>query len=283
MSASLSIKYDYLCGRENPDEVFEAISLYIKTYRELAQLMADAIGCEVDYKFSLESVTEGSIFSKVVALRDTISAHIEEALYVSGNELFEDLSEVNETKSEEQVNDLALSLEDRLWENVPDQISYPHVDRRRLVYILSSFSKANKKALEGEEVMFASANDAVNAQPVNIEWRFTGDPKRMFLGKIENKTSFLRMYASVTVYEGNANWKFNCITLKRKFHARIVDKEWLERYQAGIIKPIGPNDVLYAEVQYDIYTPPNGKEEVKNAKVLRVIEIKRNDGYQHEL
>ncbi|WP_343629902.1 hypothetical protein [Comamonas aquatica] len=61
MQESLSIKIDYQKGRKNPEEIFEAMALYISFYKNLGQIIAESINSKYQvallHKSNLRRVT----------------------------------------------------------------------------------------------------------------------------------------------------------------------------------------------------------------------------------
>lgn len=285
MTPELSIKLEYLQNRKNPSEVFEAMALYINAYRDLGQLLTNSVGLKADFDFQLNGIEKGSILSKLSALPNKIDSMLENAFYSSGNSLFKELTTVSETSSEDQVEALAADLETTLSEKLDQKIADPYIDRRNLAHVLSSFSSANQKMQPGENVLFVSGNDQEQPCSVNTAWRFTGKAKEMFQGKTESHEHRDKLYVKVSVNEGHSVWSFRSLSIDRRFSARIVHKDWLERYQNGLVQAIGPKDVIEADISYEIYTPPKGKgqPQIRNARIINVVDIQRNNGHQYEL
>jgi hypothetical protein len=285
MSPELSIKLDYLEKRRNPAEVFEAMALYINAYKDLGQLLINSIGLQDDFDFQLNNIIHGSILSKLASIPGTISSKFENALYSSGHRLFTELIEISETNTEEQVDSLATTLESALLINLPQQIAAPYIDRQNLAQVLSKFSIANQKIQPGEKLSLDSNTTEENPCLVNTDWRFTGNPKEMFLGETEPYKHRDKLYVTISVNEGNSVWAFRSISNDKKFNARITDKAWLERYQSGLSPAIGPRDIIEAEITYDIYTPPKGKGQprIRNATIEKIVTIHRNNEHQYEL
>ena len=170
-------------------------------------------------------------------------------------------------------------------ENLRTQIADPHIDRQGLATVLDKFSHANQKMKSGESVVFHSGDEEGKSCIVNTAWRFTGNPKEMFLGETEYKEFEDRLYVKVTVNEGHSVWTFRSLSLEKTFSARIIHKDWLERYQDGLIAPIGPKDIIEAKISLDFYTPLKGKgqPQIRNAKVISIGDITRYSGHQYEL
>jgi hypothetical protein len=281
----LSIKLDYLKDRRNPAEIFEAMALYINAYRDFGQLLSDSVGIKADFDFQLNDIEKSSILSKLSAIPGKIDKIFEAAFYRSGNSLFRELIDVEVTETEEQVESLAATLETALAEDLPKQIADPHIDRQSLAFVLEKFSTANQKMVRNESVTISSNTNKGKVYKLNTSWRFSGNPKEMFLGDTENREFDDKLYVTVSVNEGNSVWSFRSLALERRFSGRITHKEWLERYQEGLIPPIGPKDLIEARVTLDIYTPPKGKgqPQIRNAKVINISNIQRNNGLQYEL
>jgi len=279
----ISIKLDYLDDRQNPAEIFVAMAEYINAYRDFGQLLSGSVGLKTDFEFQLNGIEKGSILSKLSALPGKIDQGFEAAFYKSGMELFEELTIVDTTESEEQVEEFAADLETSLVKNLPQQMADPHIDRQGLATVLDKFSTANQKMKEGERVIFKSGEEDGQKCEINTDWRFNGNPKEMFLGETESKEFEDKLYVKVSVNEGHAVWKFKSLTSEKTFSARIINKDWLERYQNGLIPPIGPKDIIEANISLDLYIPPKGQPQIRNAKVISIININRYNGHQYGL
>ncbi|WP_454890222.1 hypothetical protein [Salmonella enterica] len=285
MNPELSIKIDYLKDRHNPEEVFEAMALYINTYRDFGQVLSNSIGIKADFNFQLNEIKSGSILSKLSVIPGKIDEILANAFYNSGDELFRELTDIETTDTEEQVETLAVNLETALAKNLPQQIADPNIDRQNLSFALEKFSTANQKIKPNESVIITSNSDNNQNFKFNTKWRFGGKPREMFLGSTESIELNDKLYVTVSVNEGNSVWSFRSISLDKRLSGRITHKEWLERYQDGLIPAIGPKDIIDAKITFDIYTPPKGKgqPQIRNLKVINISNIQRNNGLQYEL
>ncbi|EJQ9543504.1 hypothetical protein NYF63_003050 [Salmonella enterica] len=285
MNPELSIKIDYLKDRHNPEEVFEAMALYINAYRDFGQVLSNSIGIKADFNFQLNEIKSGSILSKLSVIPGKIDEILANAFYNSGDELFRELTDIEITDTEEQVETLAVNLETALAKNLPQQIADPNIDRQNLSFALEKFSTANQKIKPNESVIITSNSDNNQNFKFNTKWRFGGKPREMFLGSTESIELNDKLYVTVSVNEGNSVWSFRSISLDKRLSGRITHKEWLERYQDGLIPAIGPKDIIDAKITFDIYTPPKGKgqPQIRNLKVINISNIQRNNGLQYEL
>ncbi|EAY0993649.1 hypothetical protein B5I68_22505 [Salmonella enterica] len=285
MNPELSIKIDYLKDRHNPEEVFEAMALYINAYRDFGQVLSNSIGIKADFNFQLNEIKSGSILSKLSVIPGKIDEILANAFYNLGDELFRELTDIETTDTEEQVETLAVNLETALAKNLPQQIADPNIDRQNLSFALEKFSTANQKIKPNESVIITSNSDNNQNFKFNTKWRFGGKPREMFLGSTESIELNDKLYVTVSVNEGNSVWSFRSISLDKRLSGRITHKEWLERYQDGLIPAIGPKDIIDAKITFDIYTPPKGKgqPQIRNLKVINISNIQRNNGLQYEL
>ncbi|EKY9692729.1 hypothetical protein RD100_002509 [Salmonella enterica] len=285
MNPELSIKIDYLKDRHNPEEVFEAMALYINAYRDFGQVLSNSIGIKADFNFQLNEIESGSILSKLSVIPGKIDEILANAFYNSGDELFRELTDIETTDTEEQVETLAVNLETALAKNLSQQIADPNIDRQNLSFALEKFSTANQKIKPNESVIITSNSDNNQNFKFNTKWRFGGKPREMFLGSTESIELNDKLYVTVSVNEGNSVWSFRSISLDKRLSGRITHKEWLERYQDGLIPAIGPKDIIDAKITFDIYTPPKGKgqPQIRNLKVINISNIQRNNGLQYEL
>ncbi|EGB1893329.1 hypothetical protein H6103_003613, partial [Salmonella enterica] len=283
MNPELSIKIDYLKDRHNPEEVFEAMELYINAYRDFGQVLSNSIGIKADFNFQLNEIKSGSILSKLSVIPGKIDEILANAFYNSGDELFRELTDIETTDTEEQVETLAVNLETALAKNLPQQIADPNIDRQNLSFALEKFSTANQKIKPNESVIITSNSDNNQNFKFNTKWRFGGKPREMFLGSTESIELNDKLYVTVSVNEGNSVWSFRSISLDKRLSGRITHKEWLERYQDGLIPAIGPKDIIDAKITFDIYTPPKGKgqPQIRNLKVINISNIQRNNGLQY--
>lgn len=261
------------------------MALYINAYRDFGQVLSNSIGIKADFNFQLNEIKSGSILSKLSVIPGKIDEILANAFYNSGDELFRELTDIETTDTEEQVETLAVNLETALAKNLPQQIADPNIDRQNLSFALEKFSTANQKIKPNESVIITSNSDNNQNFKFNTKWRFGGKPREMFLGSTESIELNDKLYVTVSVNEGNSVWSFRSISLDKRLSGRITHKEWLERYQDGLIPAIGPKDIIDAKITFDIYTPPKGKgqPQIINLKVINISNIQRNNGLQYEL
>jgi len=283
MHETLKIKIDFAKERHRPAEIFQAMSSYIEAYQALGRVIAMSVGAADDFELRLENVETGSIASLLRSVPGRVRTWVEDAVFDAGVNLAGELSEVDCTSTEEDVDLLATKLEAQLSKLDIGQTVDPMIDRRALAVALSKLSEANKRLLP-EESVTATLTEVDCVTPINTHWRFNGNPKDMFLGTKESHVSVDKLYVRAPVNIGKGAWAMLSASTGSRYNANISDLCWLDEYQDGLIKPIGPKDVMEAEVTYEIYTPPAGKGKpfISSAKIKKVIAIHRDVGLQHE-
>jgi hypothetical protein len=283
MHETLKIKIDFAKNRQRPAEVFQAMSSYIEAYQAIGQVMVGSLGGNEDFALQLENVETGSVASLLKAVPGRVGEWLEKALFESSLKLAEELSDIDSTSTEEEVDILAQQLESELAKSNIRQMVDPHIDRQAFAHALNKLSEANKKLLPDEKVL-TSLSGGNNITPINTHWRFNANPKEMFLGLTVSHNVIDKFYVKSPINIGKGAWPLVSISTDSRYSARISDVNWLENYQNGLIPAIGPKDVIEAEVSFDVYTPPPGKGRpyITNANVKKIIDIHRNFGLQHE-
>lgn len=277
MSETLKIRIDFAEKRQRPADVFQAMSCYIEAYQAFGQVIVHALGDTEDFVLQLESVEAGSVASFIRAVPGRVKEWMSSAIIDSGFQLADTLSGVQSTATEGEVDAIASVLENELTKSDNPQMINPKIDRKELAYALQKFSEANKKLLP-EESVETSLADTENVTPINTHWRFNANPKNMFLGLTTSFNGVDRLYVRAPVNIGKGAWSMVSVTTGSRYNANISDLKWLDDYQNGMVRPIGPKDVMEAEVSFQLYTPPpgQGKPYISNAKVVRILETHRS-------
>ncbi|TBU69676.1 hypothetical protein AB4I13_10375 [Serratia marcescens] len=283
MSTELSIKIDYLAERQSPNELFEALGIYISAYEEFAQLISNSIGNNQDFKFKLSELSIGSIRARLAAVSSYFDEIFMSTASDAGRELFKSLSETSETATEEDVDAIASRIQSEINGN---GIVEPEIDRANLSRALNKFSKANSLMKPGEKVIIYEDNNSSDYTALNLDWRFTGDLNSMFKGTTQRLECHDILSVKIAVNEGKQLWTFISTSMNRTFTAKIVVPDWIEKYQSGLIPAIGPKDILKVKLTYDLFTPyrKNVSPAITNAKITSIDEIIRNkNDHQYEL
>lgn len=274
MDTNVFIKIDYKKDRPNPSQLFEAMSLYISAYEQLGQILAKSIDVRQEFKFHLEEVQISSIKAKLIQAPGLINDFFINRVATSGSKLFETLVETDETETEEQIDQLAANIEETFINDGLGNEIDSHIDRKALTHMLGTVSKANNLIQKDEIVEFGSS---AYSQNINTKWRFVGDVSNMFLGMKESIIARDYLYVKIAINEGKQLWTFRSARMNKTFTARILVKDWVKKYQSGLIPPIGPKDTLLTEFSYDLYKPYDKRKvaEVRNVKIIKIEDIVR--------
>lgn len=261
------------------------MGLYVRAYQSLIDVMAESMGLEESPQLILGDVKEGSILSALKSAASTLAAMPQAALIKVATSSLNELQENMQT--EEHVNRHAEFLESELT-NSQQLAIRPCINRIKLMQACITCSEANSKIAPDETITIESHSEEFGTQisAVKSDWRFTGDVRALFQDqRILYSNKILHLLVKKPVNKGNDKWGVHCYDLNMDFYTALGDRRWLENYQAGIIAPIGPNDVIQALVNYTVTIPAKKPEtfRITSAEVTEVKNVNRNSRRQYEL
>lgn len=219
---------------------------------------------------------------------------LNEAFFNSATILADSLETNPEVSDADDINDHAEKLSEGL-----DVKSYkdtskikidPWIDPMLLGQIFQSISALNDRLLDGEAASigfgYPGEKDFSTFKTINKNFKVNGNVVDM-LSKVSRGESYRgKFYVNILANKGVNVWRLEDVFNNKKFSAKILDTGWLDSYQSGETDPIGPNDIIDAQISCDVVVL-NGKRkdkfEVKNAKVSKVFSILRNKGRQDDL
>lgn len=265
MNSQLSIKIDFQQNRPDPSEIFEAMASYIKFHTDIGQILLNSINEKADFKFELADIERSSLLAKLnpIGLKDKIRD-----FYIKfSNETVYEILEAGEEITDNDINRIADELEEKINRDFNPQMP-AIIKPPALASAVKHLSAANSKVNSEEPVSFSNSNS--NVIRIDTRQRFTKNSEEKETNKTHKETLLLNVISGKN--EGNAAWTFRSRALNQKFNAHISDHEWLARYQAQIIPPIGPKDALLAKVEYKIDEIEN---KIIGAKIISINEIRR--------
>ncbi|WP_409075042.1 hypothetical protein ACF2G4_14555 [Pantoea sp. C3] len=268
MENAVGIKIDYLKNRDNPEQVFSAMALYISAYKQYGQLIAQASNDNIEYELRLQDIEKGSIKALLGSIGNGFGSFITKM----SSDLMNDLVEIEEIILPEQVDDLAKKQERRMEENTGN-ISF-YINRVEFAKVLKNLSAANELLYKDEKAEIESINpNDNNIVHINTRMRFLGDPDTMF--NIKNPMFYhgrdcLDIIKPVNF--GDSQWQVRSRTTNRTFMASIMHKEWLRAYQNGEIPLITARYCMIAKIYYEV-DQKNKKSPVKNALIVEVLKV----------
>lgn len=268
MENAVGIKIDYKKNRDNPEQIFSAMALYISAYKRYGQLLAEASDDKIEYELRLQDIQRGSI----KALLGCLGNGFNSLIIKMSSELINDLTDEDEIISPEQVDNLANKQEARIEKDIGN-ISF-YINRVEFARILRDLSSANELLYYDEKAEIENNNpDENNIVHINTRMRFLGDPDTMFN---KNHPLIYRGRDSLDIIKpvnfGDSQWQVRSRTTNRTFMASIMHKEWLRAYQNGEIPLITARYCMIAEIYYEA-DKKNKKCPIKNAVIIKVFKL----------
>lgn len=265
---SIAVKIKYADNRQNPAEVFEAMGLYIRFHTDIGQLILNTLDNEYAFNLSLSNIEKSSIIS-------WLSPALDKKIYSFykriSNLLVSELIALPEEITDDDIEHVAELIQNTIKKEEDPKFP-PVVNRKALKHAIKSYSAANEKIYTDEPVEFIYQEGGKKSSVVvNVNQRLKRENSNENLA--EHDTHELHLIVISPKNAGNGAWTFRSPKLARRFDARISDKDWLRRYQAQIINPIGPKDVIVAKVRYAIDSETN---EIAKAEILYIKEIIRS-------
>lgn len=273
----LEFHFFYSKKRKNIGEAFHALGYYIEAYIELGQIMADAIGDDLELEIQISSIKEGSIKVFFLKLFDDVT---------NPNDFLRDLKgEVGTLQELELITNVQnqrLSKKLERSEKYSKRVE-PTINNLEVALTLEKLSQANKYLEPEETITVGDVGDsAENVVNIDTRFRFTGKPKEMFKNYVgkhdgEEYVDVIRSY-----YRGDNNmWRFQNRNTGFEYNAPIKNKKWLQEFREGLHK-VNPVDCLLVHSVYEIWRI-NGKDVVKNAKILKVIDVMKGTEPQYDV
>lgn len=279
MQESLSIKIDYEKGRKNPEEIFEAMALYIGFYKNLGQIIAESIDSKYQVETSLIDVKEGSI-EAFISWGKKIPSHIAAIINKSASNTAACLLDIDDITTKDQIENIAQEIDKTVNSESSNILSPSKVNRVKLARSLLKVSAANDRIGDNETVTYKTSGTVID---INTKLRVTSDIASE--KESDNKPviieDILNVIGSINV--GDTPWSFESTALERNFKSRIGDSDWLEAYQNGFLLPIGPKDSLRVTLEYKIIELPQKKKKLTDFKIVKIKEIIRGIYEQLEI
>lgn len=280
MAQTFGIKIDYRTGRNNPEKIFEAMAMYISAYEDLIQLISNALGQKETFTFSLNDVEKGSLITYLNGFKEKSTNFIASKILDSVGETTRDLSGIIDIQNENDIDKISTKIDGCLKEKFTgkSEIVFPEVDKKALSKILKKLSDANQKIRKDETVGIILDDISKSKVDVNTNMRFSANNDDLYVeGKIIKDGLTDRLFIVKPVNDGNSRWDCKSLHMKQRFEASMADKKWLERYQGGLITPIGPSDIMLAKLNFIIKSSKDNKaSKIIHAEIIEVIDILKN-------
>lgn len=279
MNANASITIDYKKNRNNPAEIFEAMALYINFYRDFSSTLNDALESKEEISISLSEIHEGSIQS-IISFISKSGSSIPSYICDAAIKLQYNLNDLKEITDKNQIEYLIQEIE-RLLDKHKTSFDRTKINRKKLLAALKNLSDANSR-IQSEEKVFIGNNEKPKIIQINTGIRIP--PSFSFeTTDIKHATCKDSLIPISTVNEGTQSWQFHSNAFGRKIRASIIHTDWLERYQNGLINPVGGKDTLIVELSYDIKKNSKNEATAENFRITKVNDVHRGIYEQYEI
>jgi hypothetical protein len=273
-STVIEFHLEYNPNRKNPSEVFHAMGLFISSYQQVGQIIAAAIESEINFELELKEVTHGCILAKLLLKAEK---------WTNPDSIIRDFTgEVSLPEQVKFITDKEISRLKAEAPKHPNKRLEPYISNLDLALVMEEWSEGNKKLLPDEHLKVCKEGDNLSTVvPFDPNFRFSGDPKNMFSREkgFHNGEEVIEVFRPCN--KGDSKWEVRSIKTGIKYNATILDKKWLEDYQKSKTR-LGGQDYLRVHSSYDVIIV-NGKDEIKNAKIIEVKEIIVFGGTQNEI
>jgi hypothetical protein len=275
-STIIEFHLEYNPNRKNPAEVFHAMGLFISGYQKVGQIIAEAIEADIHFEFELKEVTHGCILAKLLLKAEQ---------WTRPDSLIRDF--IGEVSLPDQVQAITNKEVSRLKAETSkhkhkDKRLEPYISDLDLALVMEEWSEGNKRLLPDEYLKVCEEGDDLsNVVPFDPNFRFTGDPKKMFSSDKGHHDGEEIIEVFRPCNKGDSKWEVISMKTGQKYKAQILHEKWLDDYQKSKTR-LGGQDYLRVHSRYDVVLV-NGKDEIKNAKIIEVKEIINSGGIQHEI
>ena len=272
----LEFHLEYNPHRSNPAEVFHAMGDFISAYEKFGRIIAQSVDSELIFDVELKEVTHGCILAKLF-LRYVEEWTRPDDLIRSLTGEASQLADIQKVTSKERKR---LKLKMHATNRYKNRID-PIISDLDVALVMEQWSKANQQLNPDEHLTVCKEGENhTNTVPFDPSFRYTGNTKKLFshYKASHDGEELIEIYRPCC--SGDSKWEVKSRKTGRKFLAEITHKEWLEDYQNSEER-LGGSDYLRVHSQYDIFDV-NGDEQIKNAKIIEVIEIIEHKGSQDE-
>lgn len=288
MELSVAIKFHFNEERQDPEDILNILTDYVRIYKKIGLLSLKAIGEDVQPEFKLISLENGSAIAWIKCIKEKYDSLVYDSAISLADSLEKDPNIDKVEKLEFVTNALIEAVENQ---DVADHVLKvePYFDQKMLANIVDDLSSLDMKLQKGECAYLGrgtpgySENTELTKITRNII--ITDNVVELVSKKISHHKTKGKYYVNVPVNKGSNVWWIEDTTSGVKFSARVVDEEWLSNYQSGILGAIGPKDTIEAIIEFDLVINQNvkaAKPSYKNVKIIEVFDIYRNHGDQSD-
>ncbi|MEZ9548907.1 MULTISPECIES: hypothetical protein [Vibrio] len=272
---NLTLRLEHRDLRANPEDMLLALHCYTKGYRHFIELIGQQIEPDSESVFLFDHVERGSIklINKVGykgGVLDFIALQLTKLLL---NDATEDNLE-QKAQEIEQETSAFLKSHNTFSANIVD----PYIDRISLAEVMNDISTGGEMLMD-QEHFEVSANESSSSNKV---YKF--DPGfRSHISMADLKKSQPEPFngkdtiiAIKPCNIGTGSWYVKSIISQRQFFVKIVDHEWLSKYQSGKMAVVRANDLIRVNLICDVVVSSSGNTRNANAIINHVHSVERD-------
>jgi hypothetical protein len=277
------IEIDYEPRSEDPARVFRAMALLIDAFHEIDKDLLGAVSVTLEPVLILDRIEEGSIR----AYLRTLLRHLDDDalknldwkplvgqyLVKGKHALLQWLERQESTPTRSEVAELQTVLQELapppqsgqrlLPERIPAERIYRDTQRiTAAVEVLSARDRVTYVSVE----QTTSIDTSLQLSDEDIELALTDE--------VVTSETELILLVKKPDYLGNSRWEFR--NGDKALDARMGDRAWLDRFQAGAIT-LHPGDSLRAKVRSELLRGFEGNVVGVRHEVLEVLQVVRQD------
>ena len=278
-STKLGIKIDYDRNVENSSRVFHAMGDMIDGVNEVHQAVLDSVGLDIVLSSKLDRTIEGSLIG--VQNQSVRSSGTKKVVENKVGIIERIMARTEAFLGEPRVIDNAVQIQDIVdgYQNDiegafdlkhSEELNVTHINAYRVAKGLEKIFKANRSRLTDNDKVYFGSKSNCDSPNTNFsrESYFAKTADELFTSREAYTHSQYIIGISKADYAGDV-WGFHWLANikgKKEFSAKILHKEWLERWLDGKVS-IFPGYGL--QVDIDIYINNNKKRD-KQAVITHV-------------
>lgn len=288
MDLSVAIKFHFNEKRQDPEDILNILTDYVRIYKKIGCFSLKAVGDNIQPEFKLILLENGSAIAWIKCIKEKYESLVYDSAIALANSL-ENEPNIDEVEKLEFVtNSLIEAIEDQDTAGGALKVE-PYLDLKMLADIVDDLSTMDLKLRNGE---FACLGRGIPGYKENTEFKkitrnitISDNVVELVSKKTSHHKNKGNYYVNVPVNKGSNVWWIEDTTTGIKFSARVVDEEWLSNYQSGLLGAIGPKDTIEAIIEFDLVINQNvkvPKPSYKNVRIIEVFNIFRNHGEQSD-
>lgn len=288
MNNAIAIKFNYNKDRNDPEDILNILTGYVKFYKRIGLISLSSINEKDDAVFELVGLQNGSAIAWIKCIKDKW----EILILKSATSLADNMLIKSEVSTRDDLESYSNVISEAIINNSNENIRVePCIDLEMLGKTLSDYSVLSSRLHENESALIGMGimgdTDFSGFKELNNKFTFNGNVEDILSHAIKHHKRASKFHVNVLANKGDNIWRLEELVTESVFAAKVANNDWLDSYQSGLISPIGPNDLMEAIIEYDEIMPIKGKKKAKskykNAKIIEVINIERNTGAQDDL